>query len=62
MGDDSVEHVVFSEEGRSLNNDFCAYRAAVTAADGDLDLIAIGVLGDEDIVRSMTRSLSLYSG
>ncbi|OLL72317.1 hypothetical protein Ae168Ps1_0694 [Pseudonocardia sp. Ae168_Ps1] len=53
---------MFSEEGRSLNNDFCAYRAAVTAADGDLDLIAIGVLGDEDIVRSMTRSLSLYSG
>lgn len=55
--------VLFTAQGRTLDNSFDAYRAMVaTAAPGELSVCAVGVVGEHDLVRSLTGRFSVYRG
>jgi hypothetical protein len=55
--------VLFTTEGQSLSNSFDAYRDMVAqAAPGELGLCAVGVVGDHELVRTLTKRFSVYRG
>ncbi|MFD1149823.1 DUF2000 family protein [Saccharothrix hoggarensis] len=61
--DEGLPHAAFSAKGRELSNSFEEYRELVarsTAA--DVDVFAVGVVGEESRVRALTKPFSSYRG
>ncbi|KUL24296.1 DUF2000 family protein [Streptomyces regalis] len=55
--------VLFTTEGQSLSNSFEAYRDMVAEApSGELGVCAVGVVGEHELVRSLTKRFSVYRG
>ncbi|WP_328425187.1 DUF2000 family protein [Streptomyces sp. NBC_00443] len=55
--------VLFTAQGQSLSNSFDAYRDLVArAAPGELGVCAVGVVGEHELVRTLTNRFSVYRG
>ncbi|MFF3216351.1 DUF2000 family protein [Streptomyces sp. NPDC002886] len=55
--------VLFTTQGRSLSNSFESYRDLIAQAEpGSLDVCAVGVLGEHELVRTLTKRFSVYRG
>lgn len=58
-----VAHVAFSELGRSMSNSYTKYAELVRERQRDeVSIVAVGLAGPDDLVRSLTKKLSYYSG
>lgn len=58
-----VSNSVFSTAGRGLSNSFDAYEELVGGSGTeDLDVIAVGLAGADETVRTLTKSFSSYRG
>jgi hypothetical protein len=56
---DQMQYCVFSSLGQSLNNEFDIYQQRL--ASEPVDLVGVGLYGDDQSVRSATKKFSLLS-
>ncbi|WP_327176645.1 DUF2000 domain-containing protein [Streptomyces sp. NBC_01335] len=60
---ENLPTAVFTVEGRSLSNSFEEYRDLIArSAPGELTVCAVGVLGEHELVRTLTKRFSVYRG
>ncbi|MFD7656090.1 DUF2000 family protein [Actinosynnema sp. NPDC059797] len=61
--EEGLPHAVFSAKGRELSNSFDEYRELVAGSTAaDVDVFAVGVVGEDSRVRALTKSFSSYRG
>ena len=59
--DQSVQVVAFSRDGQGFSNSFAAYEDYIGGkASAEIDVIAVGLYGPDPVVRSLTKSFSVY--
>jgi len=57
----TLEYVLFTSSGRSLSNSFDEYKHQVESHSVDFaDIIALGIFGEDDQVRAVTKSFSVF--
>lgn len=59
MRDDAAHYCAFSSLGQSLNNEYAAYRRRLTSE--PVEIIGIGLFGDDARVRETTKKYSLLT-
>lgn len=56
-----LEVVIFTEEGRALSNSYPIYKELVeNHKTEELNVLVVGLFGDDDVVRELTKSLSVF--
>ena len=58
--ENNIKYIVFSTIGQSLNNDYDKYVQKILSSDTEsTQIIGVGIYGDEETVKMLTRKFSL---